>query len=38
VKGENRLASGDTTMIPGKEYIVATNPESSDELVRLMRG
>lgn len=37
-KGEDHLASGDTTLVPGKRYIVATNPEVSDELVRLMRG
>jgi len=37
-RGEDRLAAGDTVLEPGERYVVATNPESSDELVRLLRG
>lgn len=37
-EGDDRLASGDTVLTAGERYIVATKPDSADELVRLMRG
>lgn len=37
-EGDERLASGESVLTPGEKYIVATNPESADELVRLFRG
>lgn len=37
-QGDDRLASGESVLTPGERYILATMPESADELVRLLRG
>ncbi|MDZ7701945.1 MAG: TrkA family potassium uptake protein [Halobacteriales archaeon] len=37
-QGDDRLASGESVLTPGERYILATKPESADELVRLLRG
>ncbi len=37
-RDDKELATGDTVLAPGVRYLVAVNPETSNDLIRLMRG
>ncbi|MFB6361828.1 MAG: TrkA family potassium uptake protein [Halobacteriales archaeon] len=37
-RDDKELATGETVLAPGVRYLVAVNPEASNELMRLMRG